>query len=92
MKFKIGDRVCWQSQAGGNYTTKCGLVVYVLAPKDNPVDIAAKRFQGHQRMFGGMFPPPGNDGAYLVEVAGGKTAKARSRLYMPNPKKLELVR
>lgn len=32
----VGDRVCWQSQAGGNWKTKEGTVVAVVPAKKDP--------------------------------------------------------
>lgn len=96
-QFKIGDRVEWESQAGGRTTKKQGRVVWVMRANEgsafaplSPVRIAAKAFPGHRRMFGGYGIPGRADAGYLVEVAAGPRAKPR--LYMPYPTKLRLAK
>lgn len=93
MIFKKGDRVTWQSQAGGSTTTKTGVVVGFVRSKEMPIAVAMEKFPDHRRMFDGTIIPgyPSAEKAYLVEVRDGKTDKARPKLYMPWPQHLSLV-
>lgn len=89
--FKVGDEVCWESQAGGHRTVKSGVVKRIMKKEDHPVpsNIANKEFPKHQQMFDGWDLPGNSNEAYLIEVLIGK-GKAMPRLYMPNPKYLKL--
>ena len=88
--MKVGDRVKWESQGGGSYTTKEGVIVRVITKDENPVcwRIAFEEFPTHIRKFDGWDMPGGKSTkeAYLVEVVVGQTIKPR--LYMPLPGKL----
>lgn len=84
--FKIGDKVTWESQAGGYTTRKTGTVVYIAWSRleDGPLVIASKVFPNHKVMFSGLsWRGP------LVEVITGP--KARPRLYMPIERNLRKV-
>lgn len=87
-KFEKGQVVCWYSQAGGYEKEKIGTIVRVVErdKMNPPKKIAMKEFPNHMRKFDGNNVPAGFDEAYLVEVF--KSAKAKPRLYMPNPKNL----
>jgi hypothetical protein len=78
VEFKVGDLVYWESQAGASWTCKEGKVIKVLPPKywiDRKVFMAT-----HVVMYDGGLR---NHESYLVEVPGGKTAKAKPKLYWP---------
>lgn len=87
--FEVGDRVKWSSQAGGGYTEKSGVVVLVLKSSDalSPLKRKLTLFPSHRFMADGNRIPGGADRGYLVEVKMGP--KAKPRLYMPYPNKLE---
>lgn len=89
--FNLGDKVTWESQAGGSYTDKTGVIVKkVFRDKFNaPWEVAKKYFPDHMTMFDGNSIPGGGNVAYFIEVQAGPRAKPR--LYMPYPKKLRLV-
>ncbi len=99
--FKVGDKVAWESQAAASWTVKRGKVVAVvpagILPRDTDFGKAEKRtsrwgyanyFLGHKVKFDSVIPR--NHKSYLVEVPGGKTAKAMPRLYWPHASKLKL--
>ena len=92
-KFKIGDVVTWKSQSSGSTTRKVGKVVYIVNRKDTPFRTAKNKFPGHRRMFDGWRIPGsfGTERGYFVEVRDGKTDRAKPKLYMPYPDKLELA-
>jgi len=101
MQMKIGTHVKWESQARGQYTTKEGKIVAIVKKRpanatalsyDPPFRIARQKFPGHKLMFDGwnIPSPTKNHVAYLVEVI--ISPKAKPRLYMPNPRKLEIIK
>jgi hypothetical protein len=89
--FKKGNKVKWTSQAAGSEKTKEGVVVQIIHKADGPpFHLANKEFPNHKRMFDGWTIPGGKDKGYFIEVKGGKTPKAKPKLYMPYPYLLEL--
>ena len=88
--FRIGDTVTWSSQAQGSTTTKTGKVVAnaLVADGVRPGEYADLHFPEHRAMFDGR---SWETHGVLVEVPGGKTARARPKLYMPKVKHLKLV-
>ena len=98
MQFQVGDSVTWKSQARGNVTKKTGIVVFVWDGQkrdyraeidpSNPCSVHRHQFPNHRRMFDGLLFM--EQPAYLVEVPGGKTAKAVLKLlYLPRTKNLK---
>lgn len=85
--FKVGDKVEWESQAGGNYRTKKGEVFDVINGYEAP---APGDYHFHKTMFDGDGSPRGHE-SYLVEVPGGKTPKAKPRLYWPRVSQLRKI-
>jgi hypothetical protein len=85
--FNKGDAVAWESQSAGSTTRKEGVVVAVAAddPRNFPTQYAEREFPDHRKMFDGTSWHPNG---VLVEVRGGKTARAKPKLYMPIPSKL----
>ena len=93
-RFKMGDVVTWESQSSGSTTRKVGKVVYIVKKGEVPFREASNKFPGHRKMFNGWRIPPGKADAtrgYFVEVRDGKTDRAKPKLYMPYPDKLELA-
>lgn len=88
-KFKIGDKVCWKSQARGCTKEKSGEVVYILRPDETPVKVAGRVFPDHTRMFDGLLGTGFPGYSYLVEVSVSERAK--KRLYMPRVNNIEKV-
>lgn len=83
MKFKVGDSVCWQSQAGGSTAIKFGFVVEVVPQRKLP----------EQRPRGSTVVPRGRE-SYVIRTSrilrGGSmkhetkmTWRQESRLYWP---------
>ena len=89
--MRVGQRVQWQSQGGGNYTTKEGKIVRVIKLGELPFKVAREEFPDHQAMFDSWsIPGKGKiKEAYFIEVIISQSAVPR--LYMPMPKKLELT-
>jgi hypothetical protein len=87
--FKKGDKVKWKSQSGGSTTEKKGVIVRIVESPQRPYEIAEQEFPNHKRMFDGWMIPSGSLVAYFVEARDGKTAKAKPKLYMPLPQKLQ---
>lgn len=95
---KIGDKVTWVSQSAGSETRKTGeIVMTAAAAKErpdlrreriwhHPVRLAHKLFPDHRLMFDGMSWP---EGGVMVEVRSHPTSRAKPRLYMPRPRKLD---
>ena len=93
--FKVGDKVTWSSQARGCTKTKTGTIVKIVhrhdfVGRDTPYRMADREFQGHIIMFSGYNIPGNSDVAYFIEVITG--LKAKPRLYMPYPSKLEAAK
>jgi hypothetical protein len=86
--FRVGSKVSWSSKSRGSRTVKQGKIVWVMGKDSIPYRIADKQFPNHSKMFDGMNMSGGADMAYLVEVRGEKTSKAKPKLYMPLPKNL----
>lgn len=88
--FKVGEIVEWESQSAGSTTRKRGVVIATAAEAagESPVSYAKRMFYNHRLMFDGLKWHPGG---VLVSVEGGKTAKARPKLYMPKPGNLRVV-
>jgi hypothetical protein len=96
--FKVGDNVSWESQAAGSLIRKKGKLVAVVpkgvSPRDTDFGKAHNFFmywgrtttENYRIMFDGW---PRNHESYLVEVPGGKTAKATSKLYWPRISQLK---
>ena len=86
--FQVGDRVMWESQAAGSLTVKTGKVAAIV-PKDTAPNyfgfLKANGLLSHARMFDGW---PRNHESYLIEVPGGKTPKAKPKLYWPRVRQL----
>jgi hypothetical protein len=85
MEFKIGDKVKWSSHAGGNYTTKEGVVVRVVKAgerirKDDFEAIACREGAG-ARKWGGSWGARKHI-SYIVKVSFPGTAKT-PQLYWP---------
>ena len=88
--FNVDDVVKWRSQAGGSTKEKTGKVVMVIMRGMRPPYVIANaEFPDHRRMFDGSGIPGGYRVGYLVEVVGGKTDKAKKKLYLPYPNKLK---
>lgn len=90
--ISVGTKVKWTSQSGGYRKEKRGVVVAVIIEKelgtDAPYQVADKMFPDHKRQFDGWIIPGGGEVGYFVEVIVGPRAKPR--LYMPYPSKLEI--
>lgn len=96
-KFKVGNRVKWQSQSGGHYVDKEGVIVCVVPEGIKPAT-SRSWIYGHysdeldfdvsqvQTMYDGWGR---NHESYLVEVKAGPRAKPR--LYWPLVSKLNKV-
>lgn len=89
--FKVGDKVHWESHGPRGYTIKNGIVVQVVPAGELPREyefIARNvRFMygyGRETDIGN----PRKSESYLVEVLGGKTGAAATRLYWPHVSKL----
>jgi len=79
--FKRGDSVVWESQAGGYWQEKRGVVWAVVGPGEPPPSAPPT----HIAMYGmyGWAGNPRDHESYIVEVRVGKTARAKPRLYWP---------
>jgi hypothetical protein len=90
--FRTGDKVRWSSQSAGSTTVKEGIIVRVVYKEDGaPFQLADKEFPDHRRMFDGWTIPGKAGEAYFISVKGGKTSRAKPKLYMPYPNLLELA-
>jgi len=91
--MKVGDLVEWESQAAAYWTTKAGKIVAIVPDDVNPLKTGFGRKayyeNTHRIMFDGGYRP---HKSYLVEVPGGKTAKAMPKLYWPRVNQLKLVK
>lgn len=89
--MKVGQKVKWDSQGGGNATIKVGTIKRVLKQGEVPWKVGQKEFPNHQKMFDGWNLPGGKKTkkANLIEVVVG--LYARPRLYMPIPSKLVMI-
>jgi len=88
--YKVGDTVSWESASGSGRTKKTGKVVKVLKPHDPNRRAAEEPFrETHRIMFDGLAR---DHESYWVEVPGGKTARAKPRLYWPLVQNLRKVR
>ena len=76
MKFHKGQKVYWDSQSGGHYTSKDGVIRHVLSAYSFPTTYG-------YRPNGGPVGMPRNHESYLVLV--GK------RLYWPRVSKLRAM-
>lgn len=93
-KFKIGDSVEWESQAGGSKTKKQGKIHYVV-PENNSAT-QRKHIEKynpgyppkHNQMFDGLNPR--NHESYIV-IVESKSGKGKCKLYWPHASKLKLV-
>lgn len=85
MKFEIGDKVTWESQAQGTTTQKQGTVVKVIPPEGGP---GFSDYNGtHIPHYGGGL---GRDHeSYLIEVPA--KGKGRPHLYWPRVSALRKV-
>lgn len=52
MKFEVGDRVSWSSQAAGIWKSKTGVVVAVVAPNQLAEDALRGQVTGRARIDG----------------------------------------
>jgi hypothetical protein len=89
--FKVGDKVTWESQAGGCTRTKTGNVVAIVQPGVNPGKLHFLKAAGVgtlSRRFDGW---PRKAISYLVAVRPGKTEKSSPVLYWPLASKLKAV-
>ena len=92
MAFKVGDRVQWTSQAGGNHKTKVGVVLAVVAPGHRSSEKACEfihkltRTGTHRSAYGGGFDR--DHESYVVEVVVGGP-RAKKALYWPVVSKLQ---
>jgi hypothetical protein len=88
-EFRIGDKVVWESHAGGSATTKTGVIYDVIRNTRHlwKARDTLQKMGTHQLMFDGntMLAPV----MYLVEVKGG--TKARPKMYLPRPEQLKMV-
>lgn len=86
--FKIGEKVKWTSQSLSYETTKQGKVFVII-----PANVAPpNHIPGYRCVYGygpGLAIMPRNHESCLVEVSGGKTAKAKTKLYWPRVSQLE---
>lgn len=73
LKFSIGDKVEWTSQANGGHKLKSGTIVEVIAPNSRPDTTGRPGLNGCG--WGRK------DESYIVEVAKG--SKAAPRHYWP---------
>lgn len=79
MKFMIGDRVQWSSQAQGTHLKKWGTVVQII-PEQSVPDLSGFPF----REFGCPSFGLGRKGeSYLVRADVKIGSKARPKLYWP---------
>lgn len=95
MRFKIGDEVTWDSQAGGSWTTKNGTVVDIAGfVKDSNGNLTCRRALGDVMMPGSryhefspfadrmrMFDGMVRVGDVIVEVR--PSVRSKPRLYKP---------
>ena len=92
-QHKVGSRVRWTSQAGGNTKEKVGTVVAVVSGGPNSGSEARAAIDAlvgrgtHRSAFGGGWDRAGE--SYIVEVPQGTTGKAKPVLYWPDSKKLQ---
>lgn len=87
--MKVGDRVYWESQSGGNWTRKVGDIVAVVpanVPPRRIIDRCNHSVQAAKPMFDGM--ARGVD-SYLVLVRS--ESKPKVRIYFPRVSGLKLV-
>ncbi|WP_271678878.1 hypothetical protein [Thermomonas mangrovi] len=93
--FKAGDLVTWTSQAGGHTRIKTGKVIAVIDGGHKSGETAAseikKRVRAgtHRSAFGGGWDRA--ETSYLVEVANGKSGRAKPTIYWPVASKLKPV-
>lgn len=90
MNFKIGDKVEWTSQAGGNWKVKRGEIV--LVEKAGAIVHVNKnnRWNAKLRFAFGSFSR--DHESYLVLVPHpGKSGKGKPSIYWPIVKNLEKV-
>ena len=75
--MKIGDKVTWQSQAGGDWRSKIGEVVEVVPPNHRPK--TKKKDNG----------TPRDHESYVVRAKAVGTRTKTARLYWPRVSKLK---
>lgn len=82
-KFKLGDRVEWESQSAGSMVKKSGVVVAINPP--GGIEHVKTKWKlngaGHSR----------NHESYIISVKVGKTDKAKPKYYWPRVSALRLV-
>jgi len=92
--MNIGDMVEWESQSAGSWTAKKGKIVAKIPPGIYPkrTDYGNRAYYTGTHRF--CFEPGSvrNQISYLIEVSGGKTAKAKPKLYWPRVSQLKLVK
>jgi len=74
-KYHLGDDVKWVSQSGGYYKTKEGVIVAIVAPEQDPFDVAKLYNLGRPR----------NHESYVVRVGKKLYWPRVSALSMPLP-------
>lgn len=88
IKFKIGDKVEWASQASSYEKRKTGEIVKVVNPGINPRTLlgADEKYSDLRLMFDGWTR---DHESYLVAVRSGKTIKSKMVVYWPRVKNLK---
>ncbi|MGQ0710882.1 MAG: hypothetical protein ACT4NV_14185 [Rhodoferax sp.] len=83
MKFHLGQKVTWSSQANGSATEKTGIVEVIKAPME--------WLSQDQRIETDSYGRPRAVESYLVRVPG-KTARSKGKLYWPLTQKLRAAK
>lgn len=86
--FKLGDSVTWDSQAGGSFREKTGVIVEVIPPKGKFSNAIREKYLDLFKGAGVGFPRP--EVSYIVAVPQGKTGKAKPKHYWPRTSALRL--
>lgn len=89
--MKIGDKVKWTSQSGGDSTEKQGVITYVISANtraQNGIRVQAIQQKTHTVMFDGCSSR--SHESYIVEVH--QPGKRRPKMYWPRVSQLILIK
>jgi hypothetical protein len=82
-QFRVGDRVVWDSQAGGTHIIKRGVVIAVLRPGEDPVAVHCAKCP-HGPRLSGVPGEPRDHESYLIHE------ETKNLIYWPRVAALHL--
>ncbi len=91
-KFKLGDRVIWESQGNAKSKVKVGRVVGIIPPGKHPKNdalIKCKFWKKSQSMNGFTKTSSRKEVSYLVEVNSQDSLTSRPKVYWPRTNNLQ---